>query len=157
MSNEHVVKGGQLIDGTGAPPRRADVRVAGGRVVEIGDDLDGDELLDASGAYVGPGFIVIHTHYDSQVFWDPWLTPSSLQGVTSIIAGHCGLSIAPCRETSRDTMVRTLHFVEDMSAETLKLGVDWAWEDYAAYRSRVAAHGLGVNFGTYVGHTAARL
>jgi N-acyl-D-aspartate/D-glutamate deacylase len=157
MDDEFVIKGGRLLDGSGAPGRDADVRVAGGRIVEIGSALAGDQVLDASGAIVAPGFIDLHTHYDAQVFWDPWLTPSSLQGVTSIIGGHCGLSIAPCREASRDSMVRTLHFVEDMSPETLKLGVDWSWEDYGSYRRRVAEHGLGVNFGTYVGHTAVRL
>jgi N-acyl-D-aspartate/D-glutamate deacylase len=157
MDGELVIKGGRLLDGSGTPGRDADVRIANGKVVEIGDALAGDQVLDASGAIVAPGFIDLHTHYDAQVFWDPWLTPSSLQGVTSIIGGHCGLSIAPCREASRDSMVRTLHFVEDMSPETLKLGVDWSWEDYGSYRRRVAEHGLGVNFGTYVGHTAVRL
>jgi N-acyl-D-amino-acid deacylase len=157
MDGEFVIKGGRLLDGSGTPGRDADVRVGGGKIVEIGPALAGDQVLDASGAIVAPGFIDLHTHYDAQVFWDPWLTPSSLHGVTSIIGGHCGLSIAPCREASRDSMVRTLHFVEDMSPETLKLGVDWSWEDYRSYRRRVAEHGLGVNFGTYVGHTAVRL
>jgi N-acyl-D-aspartate/D-glutamate deacylase len=157
MDGDYVIKGGRVLDGSGGPARDVDVRIAAGKVVEVGPNLRGDEVLDAAGAFVAPGFIDLHTHYDAQVFWDPWLTPSSLQGVTSIIGGHCGLSIAPCREASRDTMVRTLHFVEDMSPETLKLGVDWSWEDYPSYRRRVGEHGLGVNFGTYVGHTAVRL
>ena len=157
MDGEYVVKGGRLVDGTGGPARAVDVRVAGGRIVAVGRGLAGDRVLDAAGAIVAPGFVDLHTHYDAQVFWDPWLTPSSLQGVTTVVGGHCGLSLAPCREASRDTMVRTLHFVEDMSAETLKLGVDWSWEDYPSYRRRVAERGLGVNFATYVGHTAVRL
>jgi N-acyl-D-aspartate/D-glutamate deacylase len=157
MSAEYVFRGGQVVDGTGAPARAADLRVVDGKIAEFGARLSGDRVLDAEGCLVTPGFVDLHTHYDAQVFWDPWLTPSSLQGVTSIIAGHCGLSIAPCREASRDSMVRTLHFVEDMSAETLSVGVDWSWEDYASYRQRVGERGVGVNFGTYVGHTAVRL
>jgi N-acyl-D-amino-acid deacylase len=157
MLDECVIKGGTVVDGTGAAGRAADVRVAGGKIVEIGERLSGDRVLDASGAIVSPGFFDIHTHYDAQVFWDPWLTPSSLQGVTSILAGHCGLSIAPCRAESRPSMTRTLHFVEDMEPETLAEGVDWSWEDYPSYWRTVAGRGVGINFGTYVGHTAVRL
>ena len=157
MAGDIVIKGGEVLDGRGTSARDADVRIVDGTVAEIGANLSGDRVLDASGAYVTPGFVDIHTHYDAQVFWDPWLTPSSLQGATSIIGGHCGLSLAPCREALRDTMVRTLHFVEDMSPETLKIGVDWSWEDYASYRGRLGERGVGVNFGTYVGHTAVRL
>ena len=157
MIGEYVIKGGSVVDGTGGPARAVDVRVVDGRIAELGANLSGDRVLDAAGSIVAPGFIDLHTHYDAQIFWDPWLTPSSLQGVTSIIGGHCGLSIAPCRESSRDSMVRTLHFVEDMSPETLSIGVDWSWEDYASYRQRVGEHGVGINFGTYVGHTAVRL
>ena len=111
--------GGRVVDGTGEPARRADVRVADGRIAEIGPGLRGERALDADGAFVAPGFVDIHTHYDAQVFWDPWLTPSSLQGVTTVVAGHCGLSLAPCRGRGATSMVRTLHFVEDMAPATL--------------------------------------
>src|SRR5690242_21912895 len=134
MDGEFVIKGGRLIDGSGTRSRDADVRVAGGKIVEIGHALAGDQVLDASGSIVAPGFVDIHTHYDAQVFWDPWLTPSSLQGVTTVVAGHCGLSLAPCRESGRDLVVRTLHFVEDMAPATLAEGVDWSWEDFPTYR-----------------------
>jgi N-acyl-D-amino-acid deacylase len=97
MARELVIKGGTLIDGTGAPPRTADLRTVNGRVAEVGTGLSGVAAIDASGSVVAPGFIDIHTHYDAQVFWDPWLTPSSLQGVTTVVAGSCGLSLAPCR------------------------------------------------------------
>src|ERR1700682_387912 len=110
MLDECVIKGGTVVDGSGGPPRTGDVGGGGGRTVEIGERLSGDRVLDASGSIVAPGFFDIHTHYDAQVFWDPWLTPSSLQGVTSIVAGHCGLSLAPCRAGSRPSMTRTLHF-----------------------------------------------
>jgi N-acyl-D-aspartate/D-glutamate deacylase len=157
MADDLVIKGGTVVDGTGGPSRPLDVRIAGGNVAELGRNLTGDRVLDASGAIVAPGFVDIHTHYDAQVFWDPWLTPSSLQGVTTIIAGHCGLSLAPCLPSRRQTMVRTLHFVEDMEPEALIEGVEWSWEDYPSYRRSVAGRGVGVNFGTYVGHTAVRL
>ena len=157
MLDECVIRGGTVVDGTGGPARVADVRVAGGRIAEIGERLSGAPVLDASGCLVAPGFFDIHTHYDAQVFWDPWLTPSSTQGVTSVVAGHCGLSLAPCREDSRASMTRTLHFVEDMEPEALAAGVDWSWQDYASYWRTVANRGVGINFATYVGHTAARL
>ncbi len=100
MNAEVVVTGGTVVDGTGAPGRRADVGVTSGRITAIGHGLCGDTRLDASGLVVCPGFIDIHTHYDAQVFWDPGLTPSSYHGVTTVVAGNCGLSIAP---TARST------------------------------------------------------
>ena len=116
MSADLVIRGGTVIDGTGAPGVRADVAVADGRIAEIGDDLvRRRRVLDADGHVVTPGFIDIHTHYDAQVYWDPALTPSSWHGVTSVVAGNCGFTIAPCRPEHRDLIARTLHHVEDMS------------------------------------------
>src|SRR5580693_8963379 len=122
MDGETVIRGGTLIDGTGAPGRRADVAVTGGRIVEVGDGLRGSREIDASGQVVAPGFIDIHTHYDAQVFWDPWLTPSSFHGVTSVIAGNCGFSIAPIKAKDVGLLARTLQHVEDMSFDTLSVG-----------------------------------
>src|SRR5581483_11750513 len=114
-----VIRGGTLIDGTGAPGRRADVAIAGDKVVAVGDGLSGARDLDASGQVVAPGFIDIHTHYDAQVFWDPRLTPSSFHGVTSVIAGNCGFSIAPITRDGVSLLAHTLQHVEDMSYDTL--------------------------------------
>jgi len=97
MSPDLVIRGGTVIDGTGAPGRVADVAVTDGRISEIGPRLSGGRELDASGCVVAPGFIDIHTHYDAQVFWDPALTPSSWHGVTTVVAGNCGFSVAPLR------------------------------------------------------------
>ena len=90
-----AIRGGTIIDGTGGPARRVDLGIRDGRVEEIGETVRGDEEIDASGRLVVPGFIDLHTHYDAQVLWDPSLSPSSHQGVTSVVAGNCGYSIAP--------------------------------------------------------------
>ena len=97
MDGDIVIRGGLLVDGNGGPGRNADVAVRAGTIVAIGEGLSGATELDASGQVVAPGFIDIHTHYDAQVFWDPDLTPSSSHGVTTVVAGNCGFSIAPIR------------------------------------------------------------
>jgi N-acyl-D-amino-acid deacylase len=155
---EIVVRGGTVIDGTGAPARRADVAVAAGRVVAVGDGLSGDRELDASGQVVSPGFIDIHTHYDAQVFWDPWLTPSAFHGVTTVVAGNCGFSIAPIKASGVSILARTLQHVEDMSYDTLSVGVPWdEFETFPQYLDAVERRGVALNYGCYVGHTAVRL
>ena len=153
-----VIRGGTVVDGTGAPGRRADVAVAGGRIVEIGSGLEGRTELDASGQVVSPGFIDIHTHYDAQVFWDPWLTPSAYHGVTTVVAGNCGFSIAPIRQSEVALLARTLQHVEDMSFDTLSTGVPWSdFETFPQYLDAVEGRGVTLNFACYVGHTAVRL
>lgn len=152
-----VIKGGDVVDGTGAGSFRADVGVSGGRIVSLGENLDAPETLDASGSYVVPGFLDLHTHYDAQIHWDPWLTPSCYHGVTSVIAGNCGLSLAPCRVDARETMVGTLESVEDMSPSTLWEGIDWEFESFAEYVGLIERKGLGINFAAFVGHNAIRL
>ncbi|MET0904087.1 MAG: amidohydrolase family protein [Acidimicrobiales bacterium] len=155
---ELVIRGGTVVDGTGAPGRRADVAVDGGRIVGVGERLDGDRELDASGHVVAPGFIDIHTHYDAQVFWDPDLTPSSFHGVTTVIAGNCGFSIAPIRPDGVGILARTLQHVEDMSFDTLSVGVPWdEFETFPQYLEAVGRRGTALNYGCYVGHTATRL
>ena len=157
MAADLVIRGGTVVDGTGAPGRRADVAVTDGTISEIGDGLDGRRELDASGQIVSPGFIDIHSHYDAQVFWDPALTPSSFHGVTSVVAGNCGFSIAPCRPEHRALLARTLQHVEDMNLATLEAGIPWDFETFPQYLDSVARHGTALNYGVYVGHTAVRL
>ena len=155
--NDVAIRGGTVVDGTGSPGRRADVAVRDGRISEIGPRLDGRTVLDASHQVVSPGFIDIHSHYDAQVFWDPALTPSSFHGVTSVVAGNCGFSIAPCRPEHRDLLARTLQHVEDMNLDTLAAGIPWDFETFPEYLDSVARHGTALNYAVYIGHTALRL
>ena len=160
---DYVLRGGLVIDGTGSPPSRADIAIAGERVSAISSDRTDlgigatTKEIDVSGQFVAPGFIDIHTHYDAQVFWDPALTPSCYHGVTSVIAGNCGFSIAPVRPEHHELVTRTLEGVEDMSAATLRAGVPWDFETFPEYLASVKHHGAGLNFGAYLGHTALRL
>src|SRR6195952_1581621 len=155
--SEIVIRGGTVIDGTGTPGVVADVAIAGGRITAIGTDLQGDRVLDATGHVVAPGFIDIHTHYDAQVFWDPSLTPSCFHGVTTIVAGNCGFSIAPTRPEHHSLIARTLENVEDMDVATLEAGVPWDFSTFPEYLASVESHGMGLNFAAYIGHTALRL
>jgi N-acyl-D-aspartate/D-glutamate deacylase len=157
MSADLVISGGTVVDGTGGPSRQADVAITGGRITAIGSNLPGDQHLDATGQVVSPGFIDIHTHYDAQVFWDPDLTPSSYHGVTTVVAGNCGLSIAPTRAANRRSMVRILENVEDMDGASLAEGVPWDFETFPEYLAAVGRSGTLLNYAVYVGHTPLRL
>lgn len=152
-----LIQGGTVIDGSGSPGYRADVLIDDGRIVAIGAGLVGDRVLDATDCIVAPGFIDIHTHYDAQVFWDPSLTPSSFHGVTTVIAGNCGFSIAPTRPEHRELIARTLENVEDMDVAALAAGVPWNFSTFPEYLEAVGELPLGLNFACYIGHTALRL
>jgi len=157
MAADLVIRGGTVLDGTGNVGRRADVAVSSGVITEIGPNLRGERELDASGCAVSSGFIDIHTHYDAQVFWDPALRPSSYQGVTTVVAGNCGFTIAPSRVEHHDVIVRTLEGVEDMDARTLSAGIAWEFQSFPQYLEAVRRRGTVLNFTAYVGHTALRL
>ena len=157
MNTDIVIRGGTVVDGTGAEPRRADVAVSDGRITQIAPDLHGEHELDADGCVVAPGFVDIHTHYDAQVFWDPALRPSSSQGVTTVVAGNCGFTIAPTRPEHHDVIVRTLENVEDMDAGSLTEGIVWDFLTYPQYLDLVRSRGTVVNFTAYVGHSSVRL
>jgi N-acyl-D-amino-acid deacylase len=157
MSADLVIRGGTVVDGTGEAGRVADVAVTGGLIVAVGPGLDGRTELDASGCVVAPGFIDIHTHFDAQVFWDPELKPSSYHGVTTVVAGNCGFSIAPCRPEHHDVIVHTLENVEGMDAATLTEGIAWEFETFPEYLDLVGRRETTLNFTAYIGHTALRL
>ena len=154
-----VIKGGDVVDGTGAPRRRADVGIKDGRIVQIGTiDTEAAHTIDATGKLVAPGFVDVHTHFDAQVFWDNALTPSPLHGVTTALAGNCGFTVAPLSDDPADVeyLLRMLARVEGMPVETLRTGVPWNWVTTADYFDRIESAGVGINLGFMVGHSAIR-
>jgi N-acyl-D-amino-acid deacylase len=160
MTETVVIRGGTVVDGTGAPGRRGEVAITDGRISAVsqaGEHLEGDRTIDADGCVVAPGFIDIHTHYDAQVFWDPAMTPSCFHGVTTVVAGNCGFSIAPVRVKDHDLMARTMEKVEDMDPSTLLEGVPWDFETFPEYLASVERRGTVLNYSAYIGHTALRL
>lgn len=145
-----------LIDGTGAPGRRADVGIADGTIVAVGDVAgDGAEVIDADGLVVAPGFIDVHVHYDAQVLWDPALTPSVFHGVTTVLGGNCGFTLGQAGPAHADYLVRLLARVEGIPLETLLAGVDWCWEDTAGYLAQIEGRS-GPNVGFLAGHSTIR-
>lgn len=152
-----VLRNGTVIDGTGAPRFTADVAIVADRIVDIGADLEGDVVVDVSGMIVAPGFIDIHTHYDAQVFWDPALTPSCFHGVTTVVAGNCGFSIAPTRAADRDLIAHTMEKVEDMDPATLQTGIPWEFESFPEYLDAIRRRGTLLNYASYIGHTPLRI
>jgi N-acyl-D-aspartate/D-glutamate deacylase len=154
---ELVLRGGTVVDGTGAPGRRGDVAIDGGRVVAIGAvDDEAATTVDVDGLVVAPGFIDLHTHYDAQLFWDPYLSPSPLHGVTTVVAGNCGLTLAPAAPADREFLCRLLARVESIPTEALLAGVDYRWRSYPEFLSAVQELAPAVNVGFMVGHCALR-
>ena len=152
-----VLKGGTIVDGSGRPGYVADLAMQGDRIVAIGSNLSGDHEIDVTGLVVAPGFIDIHTHYDAQVFWDPAMTPSCFHGVTTVVAGNCGFSIAPTKPSDRDLIAHTMEKVEDMDPETLKTGIPWDFESFPEYLEAIRRRGTVLNYAAYIGHTPLRL
>jgi N-acyl-D-amino-acid deacylase len=161
-----LIRGGTVVDGTGAPGRRADVAIRGGRIMEIGG-LQGPagtarrarRTLDAEGCVVAPGFVDIHTHYDAQVFWDRMLTISPWHGVTSVVMGNCGFGVAPTRPKDRELILRTLENVEGMAFDALQVGLGerWPFETFPQFLDAIERRGTAINVGALVGHTPVRL
>ena len=157
MGKTTVIKNGLVVDGTGTPGYLADVLIENDRIIAIGPDLHGDDAIEASGRVVAPGFIDIHTHYDAQAFWDPALTPSCYHGVTTVVAGNCGFSIAPTKPQDRALIANTMEKVEDMDPATLNAGIPWDFESFPEYLASIEQHGTLLNFAAYVGHTPLRI
>ncbi len=148
MSYELLIKNGTVVDGSGAPPVRADIAVAEGKIAEIGKITEGaNKIIDASDLTVTPGFIDHHTHYDAQICWDPVISPSSWHGVTSVIMGNCGVGLAPCKPAVREIAAWDLVNVEAIPFDVLSQGVTWDWETFPEYMAAAARRGSGINLG----------
>ncbi|MDR3498257.1 MAG: amidohydrolase family protein [Parvibaculum sp.] len=152
-----VIRGGTVFDGTGAKPIEADVAIDGGTIVAIGKVAgQAREEIDARGQIVTPGFVDVHTHYDGQVTWDPYLQPSTFHGVTTAVMGNCGVGFAPCKPEQRQWLLGLMEGVEDIPGSALAEGIKWNWESFAEYMDAVEASPLALDVGLQVPHAAVR-
>ena len=152
-----IIRGAMVADGVGNPLIRADVAVAGERIAEVGDVTESaKETIDADGLVLAPGIVDVHTHYDAQLTWESRATPSPALGVTTVVMGNCGFSIAPCPPDRREQMARNLAEVEGMSIAALEAGIDWSFEDFSDYLALLRRKGCYPNAGVFVGHSAVR-
>src|SRR5215470_2593021 len=157
MHYDLIIKNGTVIDGSGLPRYRADVGIRRGKIATIGKLRDGaKEVLDAEGHIVAPGFVDAHTHMDAQVFWDPLGTCSCWHGITSVVMGNCGFSLAPCAEKDKALVMRNLERAEDISPEAMEAGIKWSWTTFPEYLDAVDRLPKGINYAAYMGHSALR-
>jgi N-acyl-D-aspartate/D-glutamate deacylase len=157
MHYDLIIKNGTVIDGSGLPRFRGDVGIIHGKIATIGKIRDrAKEVLDAEGHVVAPGFIDAHTHMDAQVFWDPLGTCSCWHGITSVVMGNCGFSLAPCGEKDKLLVMRNLERAEDIAPEAMEAGIKWSWTTYPEYLDAVERLPKGINYAAYIGHSALR-
>src|SRR5271165_7378554 len=157
MPLDLIIRDAMVIDGSGAPRFGADVGIDGGKIVAVGKVQDAArEVIDAHGAVVSPGFIDGHTHMDAQVFWDALGTCSCWHGITSVVMGNCGFTLAPCGEKDKLLVMRNLERAEDISPEAMEAGIKWSWETYPQYLDAVERTPKGINYTAYMGHSALR-
>jgi len=158
MGHDLIIKNGTVIDGSGSPRYQGDIGIRDGRISEIGRIREAaDQVIDAEGRIVAPGFIDGHTHMDAQVAWDPLGSCSCWHGVTSVVMGNCGFALAPCRPDRREWIARCLEAVEDIPTEAMMAGVDWTWETFPEYLDTVAKLPKAINYGAFLGHSALRM
>ncbi|MGH7353050.1 MAG: amidohydrolase family protein, partial [Candidatus Rokuibacteriota bacterium] len=152
-----LIENAVVVDGLGAPARPGGVAVKDGRIAGVGDRLGAArERVDARGLVLAPGIVDLHTHYDAQLTWDPFATPSSALGVTTVVIGNCGFTIAPCRPDDRDLTLRNLTHVEGMALDALRAGVRWDFETYPQYLDAMERRGVVPNVASFVGHSSVR-
>ena len=157
MADSTLIRGGTVVDGTGAPARTADLLIEGGVITEIGRvHKAGARVIDADGLLVTPGWIDVHTHYDGQVYWDPLMTPSSWHGSTTAIMGNCGVGFAPARPDQHEALMELMNIIEDIPMETLREGIPWGWETFAEYLDALDGTPRAIDVGVLVPHGAVR-
>ena len=155
--HELIVRGGTLVDGTGAEPRTADVAIDGGVITDVGNlTASATRTIEADGLLVTPGWVDIHTHYDGQATWDPELAPSSWHGVTTLVMGNCGVGFAPARPDRHDWLIGLMEGVEDIPGAALSEGIEWEWETFPEYLDALERRHWTVDVGTQVPHGAVR-
>ncbi|MFC0588210.1 amidohydrolase family protein [Novosphingobium aquiterrae] len=153
-----IIRGGTMHDGTGAAPRRCDVAVKDGKIAALGDiDAEADQVIDAQGMIVTPGFVDVHTHFDGQVTWEDRLSPSSGHGVTTAVMGNCGVGFAPCRPAERDTLVKLMEGIEDIPEVVMVEGLPWNWETFPEYLDALDQRELDIDIAAQIPHSAVRV
>jgi N-acyl-D-amino-acid deacylase len=159
MDADVVIRGGSVVDGTGSPARRADVAIAGERIVAVEPDYAGGarRTIDAAGKIVTPGFVDIHTHLDAQLAWDPVGTSSCWHGITSVVLGNCGVTFAPVNPGDREMLAEMMESVEDIPRRAILEGLPWDWSTYGEYLGFLDRMPKGLNVGGMVGHCAVRV
>ncbi len=157
MAYDLVIKNGVVIDGSGLPRYRADVGVRYGRIVTIGRIRErAREVIDADGQVVAPGFVDGHTHMDAQIFWDPLGTSSCWHGITTVVMGNCGFTLAPCAADDKDMVIRNLQRAEDIPPAAMAAGIEWRWTTYPEFLECLESLPKGINYAGYIGHSALR-
>lgn len=152
-----IIKNGTVYDGTGEKPFFADVAIKGNKIAAIGNlEESSKEVIDAKGKIVSPGFVDIHTHYDGQVTWDPYLRPSTYHGVTTVVMGNCGVGFSPCKPEERDWLISLMEGVEDIPGTALHEGINWQWESFPEYLDTLEDKPLAIDVGTQIPHGAVR-
>jgi len=157
VMHDLVIRNGMIVDGTGAPAFAGDISIDGGRIVGVGGKAgSAHREIDAPGMLVTPGWVDIHTHYDGQVAWDPYLSPSSWHGVTTLVMGNCGVGFAPVRPGQEDFLISIMDGVEDIPTETLKAGIKFEWESFGEYLDALSRMKRVLDVGAHVPHCAVR-
>ena len=152
-----IIKNGLIYDGKGSEPFEADIGISEDKIVAIGKiEENSIETIDAKGKIVTPGFVDIHTHYDGQVTWDPYLRPSTYHGVTTVVMGNCGVGFSPCKPDQRDWLIGLMEGVEDIPGTALHEGIDWEWESFPEYLDALEKKPLAIDVGTQIPHGAVR-
>lgn len=155
--HDFVIKNVRICDGLGSAIVPGALAVANGRIAAIGKDVgNAREVVDAGGLVLAPGIVDTHTHYDAQITWDPWLAPSPALGVTTVVMGNCGFTIAPCRAHDRDLTMRNLVRVEGMSLDAMQAGIRWQFESFPEYLDMIEERGMALNVAAFVGHSSIR-